>query len=101
MKRIALRVIGVCFGSLAIVLFAAACAGGIGAPTESGITTTVESQNLTGPALASPQLYISNLHGSVLVYSIGSDPTLVQTITNGVAQPGGIWVDKRGTLYAG
>jgi len=29
----------------------------------------------------------------------GSNPTLLQTITDGVPRPGGVWVDKRGVLY--
>lgn len=95
-----MRGFGVFLGNVVLVLFTAACAGGISTPAESRFIVAATSKNSMGRTLAPPQLYISNLYGSVLVFSTGSNPTLVQTITNGVAQPGGIWVDKRGTLYA-
>ena len=48
---------------------------------------------------AREELYISNIDGSVLVYSPASE-TLLQTITDGATRPGGIWVDRHGVLYA-
>lgn len=50
---------------------------------------------------SSPRLYVSTITGgSVVVYSTGSNPTLLQTITDGVPRPGGIWIDNHGVLYA-
>jgi sugar lactone lactonase YvrE len=47
------------------------------------------------------KLYVSTIDGgSVAVYSAGSKPTLLQTISDGVPRPGGIWIDKHSVLYA-
>ena len=52
-------------------------------------------------ARSSQKLYISTIDGgSVVVYTAGSNPTHLQTITDGVPRPGGVWVDKHRVLYA-
>jgi len=47
-------------------------------------------------------LFVSNLDGSIRVYSADihkSDVQLKATITNGATRPEGIWIDGKGTLY--
>ncbi|HZY95741.1 MAG TPA: hypothetical protein VFE35_01430 [Candidatus Cybelea sp.] len=88
-----------CFAGATLVLVAG-CSGGNGLPTASGIPPAARAQNWFHSAVASPKLYISNATGGVAVYSTGSNPQLLQTITHGVPRTGGIWVDKRGILYA-
>lgn len=47
-------------------------------------------------------LYVSNLIGSIRVYSADihkSDVQLKRQITNGASRPEGVWIDRKGTLY--
>lgn len=84
----------------AVAVVLAGCAGANGSPGPSGIPSASKSANSFRQAVESPKLYVANGAGGVAVYSTGPNPQLVQTITTGVPRPGGIWVDKRGTLYA-
>ncbi len=89
-------------GITALFVFAAGCNGSAGAPPTTNTTAvTTQSRIASSPADSSRKVYVSTLDGgSVVVYSAGSDPRLLQTITNGVPRPEGIWVDKNGVLYA-
>ncbi|MGA8535743.1 MAG: hypothetical protein WB615_16665 [Candidatus Tumulicola sp.] len=59
------------------------------------------AQRADGAAKRAQQLYVSTIDGgSVVVYSAAMSPQLLQTITDGVPRPGGIWVDGHGVLYA-
>lgn len=82
------------------VLVAGCAANGGALPGAGGNTSSEPAEYATRRAHSAPLLYISNLGGSVLVYSTGSNPALLQTITDGVPRPGAVWVDKRETLYA-
>jgi hypothetical protein len=93
------RFLNGCFAS-AISILVTGCAGGSGSTGPSGIPAAAHSEKSVHPAGSSPKVYIANSRGGVDVYSTGSNPQLVQTITAGVPRPGGIWVDKRGALYA-
>lgn len=99
MKAITSRSLGVCFASASLVLVAG-CAGAMDSPTPIGAPVTAQSERSTRQSHPSSKLYIANSEGGVLVYSTSSNPQLLQTITNGVPRPGGIWVDDRGILYA-
>jgi hypothetical protein len=70
------------------------------APAPIGAPVAAQAEHSAGQSHRSPKLYVANGAGGVLVYSTGSNPQLLQTITNGVPRPGGIWVDNRGILYA-
>lgn len=83
---------------VALALLAAGCSGGAvtpAAPSPAGVAGHIGA----GAPQASQKLYISNIDGSVLVYSPASK-TLLQTITDGATRPGGLWVDRHGVLYA-
>jgi hypothetical protein len=84
----------------AVAVLVAACAGANGSPGPSDIPAASTTENSFRPAAVSPKLFVANATGGVAVYSTGSNPQLLQTITTGVPRPGGIWVDRRGTLYA-
>jgi hypothetical protein len=92
-------------GRLAMVAFAAlaaGCASGTGgsplsdAPT--GAFTPTQAARIASQS--QQKLYIANDGGSVLVYSTGKNPKLLQTITDGVPKPFSLWVDDTGILYA-
>jgi sugar lactone lactonase YvrE len=89
-------------GITALFVVAAGCSGSAGAPPTTNTTTvTPQTRTAGSPADSSRKLYVSTIDGgSVVVYSAGSNPTLLQTITAGVPRPAGIWIDKRGVLYA-
>jgi hypothetical protein len=47
-------------------------------------------------------VYVSNLYTNVTLYAAGtkvSDPPAIETITNGVTRPEGLWIDHKGNLY--
>jgi hypothetical protein len=96
MKSIAFSV---CAAS-ATVIFVVGCSGGIGSPTSIGAPLAVQSEHSIVPSRPSPKLYVAGEGSGVLVYSTGSNPTLLQTIHNGVPHAGGVWVDNNGVLYA-
>jgi hypothetical protein len=98
MKAVTSRALGVCFASASLVLVAGC--GGAMASAPIGAPVTAQSEHSTGQSHASSKLYVANSAGGVVVYSTGSKPQLLQTITNGVPRPGGIWVDNRNILYA-
>lgn len=85
--------------SAGTLLGLAACAGGAPSGLGSGPLAIVPAAHAKHAA-SRQKLYISNIDGSVLVYSTGSAPTLLQTITDGVPRPSGVWVDNRGVFYA-
>jgi sugar lactone lactonase YvrE len=88
-------------GISALLVLGAGCNGGAGAPPTNTTALTTQIRTATSPARTSRKLYVSTIDGgSVVVYSADSNPTLLQTITEGAPRPGGIWVDKRGVLYA-
>ena len=88
-------------GSVALFLIAAGCNGSAGPPpTANSIGVTAQARSAS-PAQSTRKLYVSTVDGgSVVVYSAAGNPTLLQTITDGVPRPGGIWIDKHGVLYA-
>jgi sugar lactone lactonase YvrE len=83
---------------VALALLATACNGGAGTPPAASPAAVAAHIGAVVPE-AREELYISNIDGSVLVYSPASE-TLLQTITDGATRPGGIWVDRHGVLYA-
>jgi sugar lactone lactonase YvrE len=85
-------------GSVALALLATGCSGGTGTPLAASPAAVAAHVRGVAPQ-ASQKLYISNIDGSVLVYSPASQ-TLLQTITDGATRPGGLWVDRHGVLYA-
>jgi len=89
-------------GSIALLLLGAACSRGAGSPPTSNLMVPAVQSRPTGNAAHGGQkLYVSTIDGgSVVVYSAGLGPQLLQTITDGVPRPNGVWVDKRGALYA-
>jgi sugar lactone lactonase YvrE len=89
-------------GISALFVLAAGCNGSAGAPPKTNTTAvTTQTRTTSSPAHSSRELYVSTIDGgSVVVYSAGSNPTLLQTITDGVPRPGGIWIDKHSVLYA-
>jgi sugar lactone lactonase YvrE len=87
------------YASLSVLV--AGCSANVGTlPGPHGSASSGPAEYATGHPRSAPLLYVSNLGGSVLVYSTGSNPTLLQTITDGVPRPGAVWVDKHGVLYA-
>ena len=91
--------------SLRLWLFTAAvlfsgCAGSQMPP--AGTTApSAAAQHVGDTGKHAQQLYVSTIDGgSVVVYSAGVAPQKLQTITDGLPRPGGIWVDKHGVLYA-
>jgi hypothetical protein len=94
-QRLAVRL-----GIVALSLLATGCSG-TGSPlTANSNAVPAQAQTASTAAHSNQKLYISTVDGgSVVVYSAGSNPTLLQTITDGVPRPGGVWVDKRGVLY--
>jgi len=94
--------VAVQLGISALVVLAAGCSGSAGAPLATNTTMVMPQTRTAGtPADSNRKLYVSTIDGgSVVVYSAGSDPTLLQTITDGVPRPAGIWIDKHGVLYA-
>lgn len=81
----------------ALAIIATACSGGDSTFAATG--SAIRPQTRV-PAPSTQELYIANSRGGVLVYSTGANPALLQTITDGVPSPGGIWLDQRNTLYA-
>jgi hypothetical protein len=86
-------------GVIALSLLVAGCSSDAGSlPTSP---TTITAQRTDRGTASSQKLYVSTLDGgSVIVYSAGPNPQLLQTITDGVPRPGGIWIDGNGVLYA-
>jgi ligand-binding sensor domain-containing protein len=85
-------------GIVDLALLAAGCSGGAGTPPAASPAAVAAQVRGVAPR-AGQKLYISNIDGSVLVYSPASQ-TLLQTITDGASRPGGLWVDRHGVLYA-
>lgn len=84
---------------IAAVLFSGC--GGSQVPAAGTTAPAAAAQHAAGAARRAQQLYVSTIDGgSVVVYSAGISPQELQTITDGVPRPGGIWVDKHGVLYA-
>ncbi len=96
------RLLAARVGSVALFLLGTGCSGSAGSPPPvSSIGTAAQTRTAGTPARSGQQLYVSTIDGgSVVVYSAGSNPQLLQTIENGVPRPGGIWVDAHGVLYA-
>ncbi len=94
-KRFAVRI-----GGVALSILAAGCSGSTGSLLA---TNTIPGTAQAASALSahsSSKLYVSTLDGgSVVVYSTNTF-TLLQTITDGVPRPGGVWADNRGVFYA-
>jgi sugar lactone lactonase YvrE len=88
-------------GSAALFLLATGCSGGLASTGTNGAAIPAQSRAESSAARSSRMLYVSTLDGgSVVVYSTGSHPKLMQTITDGVPRPAGVWVDAAGVLYA-
>src|SRR5476651_2517253 len=88
------RILG---SAIVFAIFAAGCGGSNTAFTRLP-AAQLEGANLL--AQSTQKLFVGNTAGSISVYSTGSSPTILQTITNGIAVPGGLWVDPNDTLYA-
>lgn len=97
MKSLALRAFRLCSAGV-FFTFPAGCAGG--SSPSPAVPAAAPQVRALASSQTPPKLYIANSSGGVLVYTTGSNPTLVQTISNGVPKPGGIWVDRNGILYA-
>jgi hypothetical protein len=100
MYRCNLDVIRVLGSVMMLAIFAAGCSGA----GSSFTSPPVGAAGKTGGAnlfvtKSAQKLYVANNAGGVVVYSTGSDPTVTQTITNGVSKPGGIWVDNGNIVY--
>lgn len=57
---------------------------------------------LASGAAAGRSLFVTNLDGSINIYSANlhdSDVTLLGSITKGATRPEGIWIDPEGTIY--
>lgn len=52
------------------------------------------------PAGGSQDLYIANIQGGVPLYSTGKNPQKVGDITDQLPRVTGVWVDRKGVLYA-
>jgi hypothetical protein len=89
-------------GSAAIVftIFATGCGGAGSAFTSPRVDAVGKMEGANLFAQSTQKLYVANSAGSVYVYSTGSNPTIMQTITAGVPDPDGLWVDNRNVLYA-
>lgn len=79
--------------AIAALAMTAGCAG------TNGSNSLTPFASLSDPAKTPRKLYVTNYNGSVLVYSAGRNPQLLQTITDGVPRPYGIWVDAKGVVY--
>ena len=90
------------FATVVLAALAAGCVGGVGGSSFSGASSggLTPSQAANVAAKSQQKLYIANVFGSVLVYSAGKNPQLLQTITDGVPKPFSLWVDDTGILYA-
>jgi hypothetical protein len=86
----------------ALFLFTSGCANSAGlSPLASTIAASTHAHSAIESTDIGKRLYISIIDGTaVLVYSAGSNPSLLQTISAGVPRPNGVWVDKLGVLYA-
>ena len=75
--------------------------GGSQMPPSNPTVPVAEAQSALGAGKRAQEVYVSTIDGgSVVAYSAGLNPRSLQTITDGVPRPGGIWVDKHGALYA-
>jgi hypothetical protein len=83
-----------------LVIFAAGCGGAGPAFTTPPIGAVGKMGGANLSIRSTQKLYVADNAGNVFVYSTGSNPTIMQTITNGVSKPGGIWVDNGNILYA-
>jgi hypothetical protein len=91
------RVTRVLGSVIVLAIFAAGCGGADSNSPPVGAVGKMEGANLS--VTSTQKLYVADNAGSILVYSTGSNPAIVQTITNGVPKPGGIWVDNGNFLY--
>ena len=81
----------------ALAVFSAGCAGAnTGNAFESPVPQSRAARSARQPQ---QKLYVTNVNGSVFVYSVGKKPQLLQTITNGVPRPYGVWVNQNGIVY--
>ena len=86
--------------AIVLAIFAAGCGGAGSTISIAPVDVVRQAREANSYAQTTQKLYIANTAGSVLVYSTGSNPTILQTISNGVPKPGGIWVDNGNDLYA-
>jgi hypothetical protein len=91
------RVLG---SAIVLAIFAAGCSGAGSTFSRPPVDTLGQMGEANSYAQTTQKLYIANAAGSVSVYSTGSNPTILQTISDGVPKPGGIWVDNGNNLYA-
>jgi hypothetical protein len=91
------RVLG---SAIVLAIFAAGCSGAGSTFSRPPVDTVGQMGEANSYAQTTQKLYIANAAGSVSVYSTGSSPTILQTISDGVPKPGGIWVDNGNNLYA-
>ncbi|MGC9991171.1 MAG: hypothetical protein ABSD52_02070 [Candidatus Cybelea sp.] len=96
------RRVAVWLGIVALFVPVAGCTGSSGSmPAANSNAITTGAQSASPLSHSGRKLYVSTIDGaSVVAYSAGSKATLLQTITDGVSRPGGIWVDRHGVLYA-
>ena len=86
--------------ALSLGALATLSAGCAGANTGTAFESPVLQNQETRPATQSQQkLYVTDVNGSVSVFSVGKKPQLLRTITDGVPRPYGVWVDENGILY--
>jgi hypothetical protein len=100
MNRSGSRIVRVLGLIIALPIFAAGCGSAGTTFSSSPVDAVGQSRKAFTYAQPTQKLYVANPTGSVSVYSTGSNPTILQTITNGVPKPGGIWVDNGNMLYA-
>jgi hypothetical protein len=92
---------GILRSALLLTIFAAGCGGTGGSVfARPPIGARVQVGDANHTAQSTQELYVASTRGDVIVYSIGSNPAIVQTISSGVPKPGGIWIDQNDILFA-
>jgi hypothetical protein len=100
MDRCSASVTRVLGSAVVLAIFAAGCGGAGSTFSSPPVDAVGQMGEANSYAQTTQKLYIANTAGSVSVYSTGSNPTILQTISDGVPKPGGIWVDNGNNLYA-
>jgi len=86
--------------AVAFAVSAAGCDGGANSAFNTLPGSIVNAARGENPsAKSAAKLYVANAGGGVFAYSTASNHALLQTITDGVPSPGGIWVDDHQILY--
>jgi hypothetical protein len=90
------RVLG---SAILLAIFAAGCGGAGSTFSSPPVDVVGQKREANSYAQTTQKLYVANIAGSVSVYTTGSNPTILQTIMDGVPKPGGMWVDNGNILY--